>query len=234
MPGFIQQRRRLRKIFRVPSASSEGHSYKVVELATASIDDISPSNVARFIVEAISTLCLNTADSRRIHPNKVSVGSNGDCDLGLIKNLDIGCNREWELGLIEDSDIERDKNRNLGCNKISHGAQLRVQPEWGPLEGINCYKKNDWNLLKLENLLDGYIQKSLLRLWSKEYNRRSRFRSQQRRTLYRDQLWLICLVEMKFAIHKSQGQSESDQMAKCFLELDELEQLHYELSQNGC
>lgn len=216
MPGFIHQRGRLRKIFRAPSTSSEGHSHKVVKLANASSDDISPSNVARFIVEAIYTLCVDTGNSRRIHPSKVRVWSNGDWNLGLIKNWDMGGNKEWEIGR----------------NKISHGAQLRVQQEWGSLEGIEFYAKNDWNLLKLENLLEDYIQRSRLRLWSKEYNRRSRFRSRQRRTLYRDQLWLICLVEMKFAIRESQGQS--DRMVKCFHELDELERLHYELCPNGC
>jgi hypothetical protein len=196
-------------MFRAPSTSSESHPYKVVSLANASSDDVSPSSVARFIVEAIHTLCLDRRSSLRIHPSKVSVGSNGDWDLGLIKDWDIGYNKEWDLGR----------------NKISHGAQLRVQPEWGSLEGIEFYTKNEWNLLVLGNLLKDYIQRSRLRLWSKGYIRRSRFRSQQRRTLY-DQLWLICLIEMRSSIRESHR--KPDQMIECF---HELEQLRFEWSQ---
>lgn len=222
--------KRLRKILRAPSTSCESHSYKVVSLANASSDDISPSIVARFIVEAIYTLCLDGKSSLRIHPSKVSVGSNGDWDLGLI-HCDIGHarDRDPERDQIRDRILGHDRDQILKRDQINPGAQLRVDPYWGSLEGIEFTPKYVWNLLKLEELLKDYIQRSRLRLWLEVNDRRSPFRSQQRRSLYGVQHWLICLVEMRFCIQRTREQSHK--MVECYRELDVLEQSTYKLSE---
>jgi hypothetical protein len=105
-----------------------------VSLDYASSDDISPPHIAHFMVEAMYTLCMERS-RLRIDRKKVSVGTHGD----------------WDLGLIEGS---------LGTQPPLESKATIIE-KIGP---CTTHQLNQWNLWMLEDLLKGYIQRSRLQL----------------------------------------------------------------------
>jgi hypothetical protein len=105
--GRVPKRgQRFRKIFSLSRTSNKlkkRRSNTAVSLDYASSDNISPRQVAHFMVEAMYTLC--TDRSRlRIDREKVSVGTHGDWNLGLFKIIP-GTqppSRQWNLWVLED------------------------------------------------------------------------------------------------------------------------------------
>lgn len=168
---FLKQRRRFHKILHLPPTSSKlqkRRSNKAIKLLYASSDDISPAHVAYFMVETMYTLCTERGELR-ICPEKVSVGTHGDWNLGLFKSCP--------------------------------GIQPQPQSRSKFIEGLESETTHQWNLLVIQDLLRGYIQRSRLRL-------------RRRRTSYKNLLWLICLVEMGLSIRWSNGSLED-----CFKDL---------------
>ena len=161
-----KRRQRFRKIFSLSPTSNKLRKKRLntaVSLVNASSDDISPRQVAHFMVEAMYTLC---TDRKRLCIDReiVSVGTHGEWNLGLFESTPASqpLLRPWNLWVLEDllkGYIQRSRPR-LQRRRISYRNLLLLiclvemsqsiqQFRAAPRRSLeNCFEELNW--LKLE------------------------------------------------------------------------------------
>lgn len=143
-------------------------------------------------------VALINASSDLIHPARVAQFLVEAVEsICLDRNYWLRIRPEWvKLG--------NDGGWDLGLFKYNPHSQPLMIPPSIYLEGIEAYTRDLWSLRVLESLLQGYIQRSCLRL-------------RRKRTSSEIQFWLICLIQMAYSLRyflRSEGALED-----CLMEL---------------